>query len=153
MFELELFISRNWISCNGWYVIKQTNKQTNKLELVRKTCKNNENNNEMHNPSQTARPRDSQQKREPVRLTTGQNWKYLDLAWELEKLWNMKVTVIPVVIEAFGTDTTGLIKGLEDLEIRGPVETIQTTASLRSARILRRVRKNWGLLSLRLQWC
>ena len=42
-----------------------------------------------------------------------------------------------IVIGALGTITKGLIKGLEDLEIRGQVETIQTTALLRSARILR----------------
>ena len=29
--------------------------------------------------------------------------KYLDLARELKKLWNMKVTIIPIVIGAFGT--------------------------------------------------
>ena len=34
------------------------------------------------------------------------------------KQWNMKVTVIPVVIGALGTVTKQLIKGLEDLEIR-----------------------------------
>ena len=49
----------------------------------------------------------------------------------------MKVIIIPFVIGAVGTVTKGLIKGLEDLEIR--VETIQSTALLRSARILRRV--------------
>ena len=32
-----------------------------------------------------------------------------------------------------------LLKGLEDLEVGGRVETIQTTALLRKARILRRV--------------
>ena len=48
--------------------------------------------------------------------------KYLDLAREQEKLWNMKVTVIPLV--KLGTDTKGLIQRLEDLEIRGQVETI-----------------------------
>ena len=62
--------------------------------------------------------------------------KYLDLARELKKLWNMKVTIIPIVIGAFGTVTKGLLKGLEDLEVSGRVETIQTTAT---ARILRRV--------------
>ena len=36
--------------------------------------------------------------------------KYLDLAWELKKLWNMKVTVVPVVIGAIGTVTKGLYK-------------------------------------------
>ena len=65
--------------------------------------------------------------------------KYLDLARELKKLWNMQVTIIPIVIGAFGTVTKGLLKGLEDLEVGGRVETIQTTALLRTARILRRV--------------
>ena len=78
--------------------------------------------------------------------------KYLDLARERKKLWNMLVTIIPIVIGAFGTVTKGLLKGLEDLEVGGRVETIQTTALLRTARILRRVLDTWGdLLSLRLQ--
>ena len=51
----------------------------------------------------------------------------------------MKVTIIPIVIGAFGTVTKGLLKGLEDLEVVRQVETIQTTALLRTARILRRV--------------
>ena len=69
--------------------------------------------------------------------------KYLDLARELKKLWNMLGTIIPIMIDAFGTVTKRLLKGLEDLE------TIQTTALLRP----RRVRDIWGdLLSLRLQW-
>ena len=65
--------------------------------------------------------------------------KYLNLARELKKLWNMKITIMPVVIGALGTITKGLLKGLEDLEIGGWTETIQTTAWLRTARILRRV--------------
>ena len=31
--------------------------------------------------------------------------KNLDLGWELKKLWNMKMTIIPIVISAFGTVT------------------------------------------------
>ena len=50
-------------------------------------------------------------------------------------MWNMKVTIVPIVIGALGTITKGLLKGLEDLEIGGRVETIQTTALLRTARI------------------
>ena len=65
--------------------------------------------------------------------------KYLDLARELKKLWSMKVTIVPIVIGAFGTITKGLLKGLEDLEVGGRVKTIQMTALLRTARILRRV--------------
>ena len=65
----------------------------------------------------------------------------------------MKVTIIPIVIGAFGTVNKGLLKGLEDLEVGGQVETIQTTALLRTARILRRVLETWrDLLSLKLQW-
>ena len=51
--------------------------------------------------------------------------KYLDLARELKKLWNMKVTIVPIVIGAFGTITKGLLKGLENMEVSGQVETIQ----------------------------
>ena len=76
--------------------------------------------------------------------------KYLDLARELKKLWNMQVTIIPIVTGAFGTVTKRL---LEDLEVVGRVETIQTTALLRTTRILRRFLETWGdLLSHRLQW-
>ena len=64
----------------------------------------------------------------------------------------MKVMIIPIVIGAFGTLTKGLLKGLEDLDVGERVETIQTTALLRTARILRRVLETWGdLLSLKLQ--
>ena len=47
--------------------------------------------------------------------------KYLDLARELKKPWNMKVTIVPIVIGALGTITKGLLKVLEDLEVGGRV--------------------------------
>ena len=80
--------------------------------------------------------------------------KYLDLARELKKkLWNMRLTIIRIVIWAIDTVTKGQLKGLEDLEIGGRVETIQTSALLRTVRILRRVLETWSdLLSLKLQW-
>ena len=43
-----------------------------------------------------------------------------------KKLQNMKVTVIPIVSAALGTIPQGLVKRLEDLEIEGCAETIQT---------------------------
>ena len=51
----------------------------------------------------------------------------------------MKVTILPIVIGALGTITKGLLKGLEDFEVGGRVETIQMTALMKTARILRRV--------------
>ena len=50
--------------------------------------------------------------------------KYLDHTRELKKLWNMKVTIVSIVIVAFGTVTKGLLKELEDLEVGGRVEII-----------------------------
>ena len=69
--------------------------------------------------------------------------KYVDLAWELKKIWIMEVTLISIVIGAFGTVTKGLVQGLEDLEI---------ITLLRSTRILRKVLVTWrDLQSHRLQ--
>ena len=45
--------------------------------------------------------------------------KYLDLARELKKLWNMKVTIVPIVIGAFGTVTKGLSKGVGGWRMSG----------------------------------
>ena len=68
--------------------------------------------------------------------------KHLDFARERKKkLWNMLVTMKPFVIDMHRTISKELVKGLEDLEIRGQVKTIQTTALLRSVKILRRVQK------------
>ena len=79
--------------------------------------------------------------------------KYLNLARELKNMWSMIPTIVPVVIGALGTVTIGLLKGLEDLEVGGRVETIQTVSLLRTARIWRRILETWGdLLSLKLQW-
>ena len=76
--------------------------------------------------------------------------KYLSLTKDLEKMCNMKVTVIPFVIGVLCTVTKGLEKRLEDMEMRGRAETIPTTELLRSAIILRKVLETWGdLLSLK----
>ena len=55
--------------------------------------------------------------------------KYLDSTRELKNLWKMKMTVIP--------ETRKRI--LRELDIQGRIETLQTTALLKSTRILRRV--------------
>ena len=47
-----------------------------------------------------------------------------NLAKELKKQWNMKVTFLLIVISALGTATERLTKEVEDFEIRGRVETI-----------------------------
>ena len=57
--------------------------------------------------------------------------------------WNMKVTVILIIIDALETVFKGLERKLEELEIGGQTESIQTAVLLRSARILRRVLETW----------
>ena len=49
----------------------------------------------------------------------------------------MKVIVILILDRALGTASKNMEKRLDELEIRGKTETIQTTALLKSAKILR----------------
>ena len=63
-----------------------------------------------------------------VKLKGEKRDKYLNLVGELKKLWHMKVTVMPVVIGTLGMIRKELVKGLKNLEIKGQVATIQTTA-------------------------
>ena len=121
----------------------------------RKGDAQNWNKNGSPNLDQTTRPSDCQKKGtfwivdfvvpsyHKVKLKESEKGdKYLDLARELKKLWNKKVIVV----------NKGLVQGLEELEIRGQLKTVQTTA-LRSARILQRVLETRGdLQSLRLLW-
>ena len=134
---------------------------------MQKTHLEFKNRNGSPNLDQTTGPNNNQQKRRTCRIVdfaipadyrvnlkeNEKTDKYLDLARELKKLWNMKVMVVSIVIGALGRVTKGLVQGLEDVEIRGRVETIQTSTLLWLARIQRRVLETWGdLFSLRLQW-
>ena len=67
----------------------------------------------------------------PQGKTERKQKEYLYFARNFKKT----MTVIKIVIGALGTVTKGLVKRLEDLEIR--VETVKTTALERSTRILR----------------
>ena len=107
------------------------------------------------NFGQTTRPSDSQQKKKRtywivnIAVPADQRVKLKECE-KKKKLWNMKMALIPFVINAFGTVSKGLVQGQENLEIRGRVKTIQTTALLRSTKMLIRVLGTWGdLLSLR----
>ena len=80
--------------------------------------------------------------------------KILRLCQRTKKQWNVRVKVMPIVVVAHSEQfLKSWKKKLEEFEIRGRIETTQTTAVLRSERILGRVLKTWGdLLSLRIQW-
>ena len=53
--------------------------------------------------------------------------KYLDLAKELKRLWNITVTVIPIFVSVLAIILKSLGKRLKELEIRGRIKTIQTS--------------------------
>ena len=57
------------------------------------------------------------------RMKIKESEKYLDLARELRKVWNMRNMVIPIVISALETFPKGLERRLEELEIEGQIET------------------------------
>ena len=66
-------------------------------------------------------------------------------------MWNMKVTMMPIVVSALGIVTKGLEKRPDELEIRGRIETLQTTALLRLTRILRRVLRRLAISQTRMK--
>ena len=68
----------------------------------------------------------------------------MDRVKELKKLWNMKVTVIPIVIGAFLYSHPMIINVTGGLTAGERGETIQTIALLRTDRIPRRVLESWG---------
>ena len=75
--------------------------------------------------------------------------KYLDLTWEWKKLWNIKGIIIPLIHHmncnwCSWYSHQRWVKTSEDLKIRRLPEIIQTTATLRSARILRGVLETVG---------
>ena len=66
--------------------------------------------------------------------------KYQDLQREFGRLWQLrKVQVVPVVVCALGSVTKEFDKWIEKLGVPGDVATLQKTALLGTARILRMV--------------
>ena len=58
---------------------------------------------------------------------------------EVQKLWNMKMKIIPTAIGALGTIPKTLHKQLRRIETNIAIEQMQTTVLLNKARILRNV--------------
>ena len=56
--------------------------------------------------------------------------KYSELARELRKLWNMKVSGTPIVITAFGTFSKGLLRDREELENGGQSSEIPSAKAV-----------------------
>ena len=60
---------------------------------------------------------------------------YQDLKRELQKLWNVKTSIVPIVIGALGTIPKSLEKHLNELNAKVNISQMQTIGLLKSARI------------------
>jgi hypothetical protein len=65
--------------------------------------------------------------------------KCKSLGIEIQRMWNLKCTIIPVVIGANGTVTKGLRKNLEAIPGKHSIDSLQKTAILGTSNIIRKV--------------
>ena len=63
----------------------------------------------------------------------------MDLARELKKVWNMKVTVVPLLVGALGTSAKALEKRLKTIDIDTKITQLQKTVLIHPNRILGKV--------------
>jgi len=65
--------------------------------------------------------------------------KYKDLTIEIQRMWNVKTKVIPVIIVATGTISKSFRKYVSNIPGKHEVKELQKTALLGTAHILRKV--------------
>jgi hypothetical protein len=65
--------------------------------------------------------------------------KYKDLTIEIQRMWNVKTKVIPVITGATGTVSKSFRKYVSNIPGKYDVKELQKTAILGTARILRKV--------------
>jgi hypothetical protein len=65
--------------------------------------------------------------------------KYKDLIIDIQRMWNVKTRVIPVIIGATGTISKSLRKYLSNVPGKNEIKELQKTAILVTAHMLRQV--------------
>jgi hypothetical protein len=65
--------------------------------------------------------------------------KYIDLTTEIQRMWNVKSKVIPVIIEADGTISKSFRNYVSNIPGKHEVKKLQKTSILGTAHILRKV--------------
>jgi len=65
--------------------------------------------------------------------------KYKSLGIEIQRMSNLKCTIVPVIIGATGIVTKRLRKNLEDIPGKQTIDSLQKTAILGTSHIIRKV--------------
>jgi len=65
--------------------------------------------------------------------------KYKSLCTELQRMWNLKCTIVPVIIGATGIVTRSLRKNLEAVPGKHSIDSLQKTAIIGTSHIIRKV--------------
>ena len=77
--------------------------------------------------------------RNVVRKEAEKKLKYKGLYIEIQRMWNLKCTIIPVVIGATGIVTRGLRKNLEAVPGKHSIDSLKKIAILGTSHIIRKV--------------
>jgi hypothetical protein len=65
--------------------------------------------------------------------------KYKSLCIEIQRMWNLKCTIVPVIIGATGIVTRSLRKNLEAVPGKHSIDSVQKTAIVGTSHIIRKV--------------
>ena len=65
--------------------------------------------------------------------------KYKSLCIEIQRMWSLKCTIVPVITEATAIVTRSLRKNLEAVAGKHSVDSLQKTAILGTSHIIRKV--------------
>ena len=65
--------------------------------------------------------------------------KYKSLCIEIQRMWNLKCTIIPIIIGATGIVTRSLRKNLEAVPEKHSIDSLKKTAVLGTSHIIRQV--------------
>jgi len=65
--------------------------------------------------------------------------KYKSLCIEIQRMWNLKCTIVPVIFGVTGIATRSLRKNLEAVPRKHSIDSLQKTAILGTSHIIRKV--------------
>jgi len=77
--------------------------------------------------------------RNDVQKEAEKKLKYKSLCIEIQRMWSLKCTIIPVIIGATGIVTRSLRKSMEAVPGKHSIDSLQKTAVLGTSHIIRKV--------------